>query len=649
MNKVFFSGLLAVVATAVSGCNARSAPQPAAAPQPQPAPMAKTPSKPNIIFVLADDMGYADLPLYGGQGVKTPNVDRLAAEGIRFTQFYVNSPICSPSRTAFTTGQYPARWNITSYIDNRELNNRRGMAQWLDLSAPTVARSLTNAGYASGHFGKWHMGGGRDVGEAPLPTQYGFAQSLTQFEGLGDRVLPVMSAQNGKPEEKLGLGVASAQLGRGKVTWVPRADVTSAFVNGALGFIDQAEKNDKPFYINLWPDDVHSPYDPPQTLRGDGGKRELYRGVVTNMDKELGPLFDKVRNDPKLRDNTLIIFASDNGPEEGAGLAKPFRGSKGQLYEGGIREPLIVWGPGLIPAAKAGTVNDSAIVSGADFLPSILNIAGVKNVPKSDGSNLSATLLGKTQNGRTQPLFWKRPPDRPGSPAEPLPGFAVREGNMKLLVQDDGSQPQLYDLSKDVGETNNLAAAQPQLVARLTKAVMDWNKTLPPVPAPSQPKFSDTVHFDLKAGQTLGRLQAPNLAKHGIRVTAKFDATDAANGGVIVAQGGAAVGYTLFLDKESKLHFLVRVDSKASQVVSPQAVKGAHSVVARLSADQTLTLSVDGKVVAQGQAPKLIDSQPLDGLSVGRDSDGAVGPYDAPFPFKGKIESVAIDLDSPLD
>ena len=639
MNKVFFSGLLAIAATASAGCVAQSAPQPE--------PMAKIPSKPNIIFVLADDMGYADLPLYGGQGVKTPNVDRLAAEGIRFTQFYVNAPICSPSRTAFTTGDYPARWSITSYIDNREANNRRGMAQWLDLKAPTVARSLSNAGYSSGHFGKWHMGGGRDVGEAPLPTQYGFAQSLTQFEGLGPRVLPLMSAQNGKPEFKMGLGVASEKLGRGKVTWVPRADVTSAFVDGALGFINQAEKAGKPFYVNLWPDDVHSPFDPPETLRGDESKRELYRGVVTNMDKELGPLFDKIRNDPKLRDNTLIIFASDNGPEKGAGLAGPFRGSKGDLYEGGIREPLIVWGPGIIPAAKAGTVNDTAVISGADFLPSILNIAGVKNVPKGDGMDLSATFTGKSTAGRTQPLFWKRPPDRPGSPGDPLPDLAVREGNWKFLMQTDGSRPQLYDLSKDAGETNNLAAAQPQLVQRLTKAVLAWNRTLPAAPPPSEPKFSDAMHFDLKPGETLDRLQAPAVAKHGIRILAKFNATKP--GGVIVAQGGAAEGYTLFLDKEGKLNFLVRIDRATHRVVSPQPVTGAHDVIARMGADLSLTLSIDGNVVAQGQVPKLLESQPVDGLSVGKDSDGAVGPYNSPFPFTGSIESVKVDLESPFD
>ena len=644
MNKVF-SGLLAVAATAMSGCVAQSAPQSA----PQPEPMAKSLAKPNIIFVLADDMGYADLPIYGGRGVQTPNVDKLAAQGIRFTQFYVNAPICSPSRTAFTTGQYPARWNITSYLDNRDLNQKRGMAQWLDLSAPTVARGLAKAGYACGHFGKWHMGGGRDVGEAPLPTEYGFAQSLTQFEGLGDRVLPMMSAQNGKPAFKMGLGESSEKLGRGKVSWVPRADVTSAFVDGALGFMEQAQKEGQPFYINLWPDDVHSPFDPPGNLRGDGSKREMYRGVVSNMDAELGPLFDAVAADPKLRDNTLIIFASDNGPEEGAGLAGPFRGSKGQLYEGGIREPLIVWGPGLLPAAKAGTVNDTAILSGVDFLPSLLKIAGAGAMPKGDGADLSATLLGKTAAGHMQPLFWKRPPDRPGSPENPLPDFAMREGDMKLLMQADGSNPQLYDLSVDAGETENLAKAQPQLVTRLSQAIRDWNRTLPVVQLPAEPKFNDATHFNLKKGQSLDRFAAPNVAEHGIRISAKFDVSGVKPGGVIVAQGGVAAGYTLFLDQENKLNFLVRVDRKAQSIVSPQPLSGAHEIIARLSADRSLTLSVAGKIVARGQAPKLLNSQPVDGLSVGLDSDGPVGPYEAPFAFGGAIETVTIDVESPLD
>ena len=152
-------------------------------------------------------------PVTGKRRIETPHVDGLAKEGIRFTQFYVDSPICSPSRTALTTGQYPARWRITSYLASRKENERRGIAQWLDPKAPTLARALREAGYTTGHFGKWHMGGQRDVGEAPLITEYGFDQTLTQFEGLGDRILPLCDNFDGKPAKQYALG--SDKLGPG--------------------------------------------------------------------------------------------------------------------------------------------------------------------------------------------------------------------------------------------------------------------------------------------------------------------------------------------------------------------------------------------------------------------------------------------------
>ena len=165
--------------------------------------------KTNILFVFIDDMGFADLGCYGREDVHTPNIDRLASEGILFTQFYVNSPICSPSRTAVTTGQYPARWGITSYIDSRKANENRGMKNYLDLSAPSVARNIQAAGYYTAHIGKWHMGGGRDVGEAPLITEYGFDESVTQFEGLGERFLATYETLN-LPDSTRGLEKQSA-------------------------------------------------------------------------------------------------------------------------------------------------------------------------------------------------------------------------------------------------------------------------------------------------------------------------------------------------------------------------------------------------------------------------------------------------------
>ena len=196
---------------------------------------AAPPKQPNILFVLIDDMGYGDMSCYGEKRVHTDNLDHIAAEGIRFTQFDVNAPICSPSRTAFLTGQYPERWKITSYLEYRKVDHQRGMADWLDPSAPTIARAMHEAGYTTGHFGKWHMGGQRDVGDAPLITEYGFDKTLTTFEGLGDRILPLLDAYDGKPAEKYSLG--SDKLGHGNITWMERSKVTSGFVNAAIDFI----------------------------------------------------------------------------------------------------------------------------------------------------------------------------------------------------------------------------------------------------------------------------------------------------------------------------------------------------------------------------------------------------------------------------
>ncbi|RYD33664.1 MAG: N-acetylgalactosamine-6-sulfatase [Verrucomicrobiaceae bacterium] len=442
--------------------------------------------KPNIIFVLVDDMGWGDLGSFGNKETKTPNIDRLAAEGLRFTQFYVNSPICSPSRTALTTGQYPQRWKITSFLSNRADNERRGMAQWLDPAAPSLARSLKAGGYTSGHFGKWHMGGQRDVGEAPMISEYGFDESLTNFEGLGPRLLGMADAHDGKPPRPHSLN--SEKLGRGPVIWYDRTHLTTGFVGAAIQFINKAGADGRPFFINLWPDDVHSPFFPPADRRGDGSKRALYRGVLETMDGQLGELFDHVRGTPALRDRTLIVFCSDNGHEPGAGTAGPFRGAKGTLYEGGVRSPLIVWGPGLIPAERAGKTNDTSVFAAFDLPVSLLKLSG-GTVPESvtlDGEDLSPTLTGTDTASRVKPVFWRRPPDRKGTGEEKiLPDLAMREGGWKLLCNYDGSSPQLYQLPGDAGEADNLALRHPEVVEKMTRAVVAWHASLPPDNGPA--------------------------------------------------------------------------------------------------------------------------------------------------------------------
>jgi uncharacterized sulfatase len=427
-------------------------------------------------MVFVDDMGWADFSCFGGKAVTTQNIDRLAAEGLRFSNFYVNSPICSPSRVAITTGQYPQRWRISSFLEFRAMDRKRGMADWLDPKAPILARALQKAGYATGHFGKWHMGGQRDVGDAPLITEYGFDESLTNFEGLGPRVLPLCDAYDGKPPKKHDLG--SSKLGHGPVTWQDRSVITTSFVNGALTFIDRAAAAGKPFFVNVWPDDVHSPFFPPQAKRNSKNKRDLYHAVLDSMDEQFAPLFDRIRNDPKLRDNTLILIASDNGPEVGAGSAGPLKGNKGYLHEGGIRSPLIVWGPGFLAKGKAGTLNDTAFLSAIDLNASIYQLAGIRPVATLDGEALAGTLLGKAGIGRQSPLFFRRPPDRPGTADDP--DLAVRDGVWKLVCAYDGTHCRLYELKADPAETTDLSAAQPEITGRLRKAVVDWHMTLPP-------------------------------------------------------------------------------------------------------------------------------------------------------------------------
>ena len=449
--------------------------------------------RPNIILVFIDDMGWGDFSCFGNKDAKTPHIDRLANEGICFEQFYVNSPICSPSRVAISTGQYPQRWKISSYLGHRAQNAERGMAQWLDPEAPMLARFLQNSGYTTGHFGKWHMGGQRDVSDAPAISEYGFDQALTNFEGMGPKLLPLTLKPGQDPNQPGRIWHHAERLGKG-YQWIQRSEITGGFVDAALSFIKQAKQDQKSFYLNLWPDDVHSPFWPPVDKWGDGKKRTLYFAVLEEMDRQLGRLFQHVQNDPTLAKNTIILACSDNGPDPGLGSPGPFRGYKTQLFEGGIRSSLVVWAPTLMNEDALGTVNQDSIFTAIDLVPSLLEICQASPAPNTtfDGEPLPDILLGESNSSRKKPIFFRRPPDRNRFyGVNDLPDLAIRNGRWKLLCEYDGSAPLLYDLSIDPKESKNLAKQRPDILKELTKAVVTWHNAMPTDNGPALEYGSD--------------------------------------------------------------------------------------------------------------------------------------------------------------
>jgi arylsulfatase A-like enzyme len=435
---------------------------------------------PNILFIFIDDMGYADLGCYGNRDVHTLNIDQLAAEGIRLKQFYVNAPICSPSRVAVTTGQYPSRWGITTFISGRSHNEERGIRNHLHISAPSVARQLQQNGYYTAHIGKWHMGGGRDINDAPLITEYGFDESVTQFEGLGERYLATYETLN-LADSTRSLEKRSAALGFGPVHWAKREDFTRIFVDRTFDAIENARKAEKPFYINLWPDDIHTPLEPPEELRGDLSTKARFLGVMEEMDRQFGRLFTYIKEDPALLENTLIIFTSDNGPDAEVNTAGHLRGVKTNLYEGGFREPFIAWWPSVIPQGKNGSVNERSVVAGIDLPLIFMTAAGVaiSDSIAYDGENMFEAIAGISEPLRKKPLYWIRPPDRPGYNGDNDPDLAVRKGPYKLLMDTNGTNLQLYDIVKDETESNNLTGELPEIAAELKSELLNWYHSYP--------------------------------------------------------------------------------------------------------------------------------------------------------------------------
>ncbi len=427
--------------------------------------------KPNILFIFADDWGWGDLSCHGHPYVKTPNIDRLAKEGTDFHRFTVASGVCSPSRTAVMTGHFPARYNIDGHFAWVPSNAKRNMPDWLSPNVPLLPRFLQQSGYATAHFGKWHLSNNM-IPDSPLPSEYGYDE-YGAFNCAGEQIPVHEDARN------------------------------------AIAFIEKSQRQKKPFFINLW---IHEPHTPFHTVpkyrwrfRDLDEPDNIYASVLSHADDRIGEVLDTLDR-LNLTDNTLVIFSSDNGPARatrptklelihdtatgagyGIGAARGItggrRGYKGALFEGGIGVPFIARWPGKIAAGK---VDDRTLISAVDLLPTFCEVAGVK-LPESytpDGISQVVALKGNGSPTRRKPLFWKMRSAWPIQKARPYHwvSYAVVHENWKLVSNADSGYVELFDLVSDPFEKTDLKTDNPDAVQQLLRQLDDWKATIPAEP-----------------------------------------------------------------------------------------------------------------------------------------------------------------------
>ncbi len=424
-------------------------------------------AQPNIIFVLVDDMGWTDLGCFGSTYYQTPNIDRLAAQGMRFTDAYSACTVCSPTRASVMTGQYPARLHITDWIaGHKRPFAKLSIPDWtmqLSPDTPNVARVLKSAGYSTASIGKWHLGP-----EACWPDKQGFDLN---FGGCDKGQPPSYFSPYKIPT--LAEGPAGEFL-------------SDRLTSEALSFVER--NKDKPFFLYLPHYAVHTPLAAkPEVVEKYKAKQNkdaahhnpVYAGLVESVDDSVGRILRKLE-ELKLSENTIIIFTSDNGGLIGCTSNVPLRAGKGSAYEGGVRVPLIVKWPGV---TKPGSVSHTPVIS-ADFFPTLLAMLGVA-APAShvvDGESLVPVLKQEGALAR-QALYWHYPHYHPGGAT---PYSAIREGDFRLVEFFEDQHVELYNLKDDIGETQDLAVKMPEKTADLRQKLKDWrNRVGAQMPTPN--------------------------------------------------------------------------------------------------------------------------------------------------------------------
>ena len=442
-------------------------------------PLAAQAPKPNVVFILADDLGWADLAIYGSDLHHSPNLDRFAQTSVRFTDAYAASPVCSPTRASIMTGKHPARLHLTIW---REAAQNPPMNR--DLIPPvtvdhlpheevTLAEAFKKAGYVTAHIGKWHLGRGEHY-----PQTQGFdyniggslwgAPQTFFYPYSGDRYF------GGEPRYVPGLGGGE----EGEY-------LTDRLTDEALAIVERHK--DEPFFLNLWYHSVHTPIEGKPEVAGKYAARSHpglhhknahYAAMVESLDENVGRVLDKL-DELGLSDNTIVVFTSDNGGyinewrDQGPVTDNwPLRSGKGSSYEGGTRVPLMVRIPGVTPRGKVSKTP----VTSVDFFPTLLAATGVEAPEnyESDGLNLMPVLEDPSAALDRDTLYFHYPHYYPTT----APVSAIREGDWKLLRYYEGGQVELFNLQDDPGEERNLFDSEPETAKRLRQKLEDWLRSV---------------------------------------------------------------------------------------------------------------------------------------------------------------------------
>ena len=619
--------------------------------------------QPNVIFILVDDLGYSELNCFGNKFNETPNIDKLANSGLRFTNAYESAPVCSPSRASLMTGQHPARIGITDYL-------RPHGDIHLSEDLVTIAEVFKTEGYQTGIIGKWHLSGyAKNGAKESGPEKHGFNEVvLSEKRGISGGSYFYPYHFNQEVEQKI----------------FPVEHLTDRQNLEAVEFIDRnnPQKTGKPFFLYLSHYAVHTNLNgKPEYVAYFSKKVGAGLSPISNhnnvhlaaqlksVDDGVEMIIKKLKETNQL-DNTIVIFMSDNGGETNVTTNAPLRAGKSSVYEGGIRVPLIVWWEDGIKISK--DVNQ--IVSNMDFFSTFCELVGydISKAQVQDGNSMLA--LWKNPNVDTeihQSLFWHYPLEAPHF----LGGFsagAIRKGSFKLVEDYTSKKTALYNLSADIGESKDLSAEMPEMGKVLYIDLINWRNSLnlkasghikdrkPELafPEPYGPEINLDINNKVVPWINYGvtktsdgklvfngkrnflnllNLYIPDVTAKSLKMSASVESD--CKDGVIIAHGEEVFGLSVYL-KEGKLCYSVRKYGVLTTLKTPKIIPSKFSFNTELLKNGVMSLYVDGKLIESTNIGESLPIPPDDPMSIGTDFRRLIGEYEAENYFKGSISEL---------